>query len=275
MRTGSMHAVLFAVAVVGLVIVGVVTVGDQWWWLPPLASVHGAHIDWLFDITMVITGIVFVVVHLLLAYFVWRYRMRSPEQQAYFYLENRPLEVTYTIIPAIVLTGLVAEGTRAWFQIHGTPPENAMPVRVIGEQFAWRFQYPGSDGELGRFHPRYVSEVNPFGIDPGDPAAKDDIVTTELHVPVNKPVVAYINAKDVLHSFFVPELRVKQDAVPGMTTRFWFVPTRIGTYDIPCTELCGQGHYIMRGQMVVESDTVFEAWLAEQPTLATILGLSQ
>jgi cytochrome c oxidase subunit 2 len=275
MSTGQIHGIFFALAVVGLVLVGVITIGDQWWWLPPLASVHGATIDRLFTITLVITGIVFVLVHLLLAYFVWRYRARSPEQQAYFYLENRPLEITYTVIPAIVLTGLIAAGVNAWFRIQGPPPQDALAVRVIGEQFAWRFQYPGSDGQLGRFNPRFITDENPFGIDPEDPAAKDDIVATELHLPVNKPVVAYINAKDVLHSFFVPALRVKQDAVPGMTTRFWFIPTMTGTYDIPCAELCGQGHYIMRGQMVVESDTAFEAWLAQQPTLASMLGQSQ
>ncbi|MEN3026845.1 MAG: cytochrome c oxidase subunit II [Chlorobiota bacterium] len=272
---GSYHGVLFALAVLLLVGVGVITIGDQWWWLPPLASVHGAIIDQLFTVTLVLTGIVFVLVHLLLAYFVWRYRVRSPEQRAYFYLENRPLEVVYTVIPAVAMTGLVAAGTQAWFWIQGPPPEDALPVRVVGEQFAWRFQYPGLDGRLGQFHPRYVSDTNPFGIDPNDPAAKDDIVATELHVPVNRPVVTYLNSKDVLHSFFVPELRVKQDAVPGMTTRFWFIPTKTGTYDIPCAELCGQGHYIMRGQMVVESDTAFESWLAQQPTLATTLGLSQ
>ncbi len=275
MRHGSMHGVFFALVLLLLVAVGVVTIGDRWWWLPPLASEHGAVIDRLFTVTMVITGIVFVLVHLLLAYFLWRYRQRSAEQRAYFYLENRPLEITYTLIPAIVLTSLIAAGTRAWFRIQGKPPAEAVPIRVIGEQFAWRFQYPGLDGKLGRFDPRFVSEENPFGIDPTDPASKDDIIAPELHVPVNKAVVAYINSKDVLHSFFVPALRVKQDAVPGMTTRFWFVATRTGTYDIPCAELCGQGHYIMRGQMVVESDTAFENWLAAQPTVATMLGLSQ
>lgn len=275
MRGSSIHGVFFALAVLGLVAVGVITIGDQWWWLPPLASLHGAIIDRLFGITLVLTGIVFVVVHLLLAYFVWRYRERSPEQRAYFYLENRPLEITYTLIPAVALAGLIAEGTRAWFHIQGPPPPEALKVRVIGEQFAWRFQYPGLDGQLGRFDPRFVSDTNPFGIDPEDPASRDDIVATELHLPVSKPVVVFLNAKDVLHSFFVPALRVKQDAVPGMTTRFWFVPTHVGTYDIPCAELCGQGHYIMRGQMVVESDTAFEAWLVQQPTLGSILGLSQ
>lgn len=274
MQSGSMYGVLFALAILGLVGVGVVTIGERWWWLPPLASVHGAVIDNLFMITLALTGIVFLLVHVLLAYFVWRYRARSAQQQAYFYLENRPLEVIYTLIPALTLTGLIAVGTRAWFHIHSDPPAEALPVRVIGEQFAWRFQYPGADGKLGRFHPRFVSETNPFGIDPDDPASHDDIVTTELHVPLGRPVVAYINSKDLLHSFFVPALRVKQDAVPGMTTRFWFIPTQAGTYDIPCAELCGQGHYIMRGQMVVESDATFEAWLAQQPSFATMVGLS-
>ncbi len=275
MERSGIHGILFALAVVVLVLVGVITIGDRWWWLPPLASVHGGQIDNLFTITLAITGSVFVLVHLLLAYFVWRYRERSAEQRAYFYLENRPLEVTYTLIPALVLTGLITAGTRAWFEIQGPPPQNALPIRVIGEQFAWRFQYPGADGQLGRFHPRFVSESNPFGIDPDDPAGRDDIVATELHVPLNRPVVAYIDSKDVLHSFFVPALRVKQDAVPGMTTRFWFVASQVGMYDIPCAELCGQGHYIMRGQMVVESDAAFESWLAQQPTIATMLGLSQ
>ncbi len=274
MQAGSVHGVLFAVAVLVLVGIGVVTIGDQWWWLPPVASIHGATIDALFTVTLVVTGIVFILVHLLLAYFVWRYRARSPQQQAYFYLENRPLEVVYTLVPALTLTSLIAVGTRAWFRIHSSPPAEAMPVRVIGEQFAWRFQYPGADGTLGRFHPRFISEENPFGLDPEDPASHDDIITTELHVPLNRPVVAYINSKDVLHSFFVPALRVKQDAVPGMTTRFWFIPTQTGTYDIPCAELCGQGHYIMRGQMVVESNAAFEAWLAQQPTFSTMVGLS-
>jgi cytochrome c oxidase subunit 2 len=272
MERSSNQGVLFALAVLLLVAVGVVTIGERWWWLPPLGSVHGAWIDTLFNITLVVTGIVFVLVHVLLAYFVWRYRARSAEQRAYFYLENKPLELTYTLIPAVVLTGLIAAGTRAWFQIQGPAPAEALRVRVVGEQFAWRFQYPGPDGKLGRFAPRFISDENPFGIDPEDPAGRDDFVVTEMHLPLNQPVEVLITAKDVLHSFFIPAMRVKQDAVPGMTTRFWFVPTVAGTYDIPCAELCGQGHYIMRGVLVVESAQEFERWQQEQTPVGELLS---
>ncbi|MCS7155227.1 MAG: cytochrome c oxidase subunit II [Bacteroidota bacterium] len=255
------------------VLVAVITIAGGFWWLPPLASEHGAAMDRLFTVTLIVTGVVFVLVHTLLAYFVWRFR-GSPERRAEHIREHRGLEIAWTVIPAVILTALIVSGGRLWLQIHRTPPPEAFQVEVWGEQFKWGFRYPGADGRFGRTDPRLISDDNPFGIDLEDPASRDDIFFPagqgELYLPVGRPVVVYLRAKDVLHSFFVPHLRVKQDAVPGMTTRFLFTATRTGDFEIACAELCGLGHYTMRGLLTIASEEELTRWLAEQPTVADL-----
>lgn len=235
------------------------------WWLPPLASAHGADVDRLFYSTLTITGLVFVLVHVMLALLVWRYAAFGDRRAAHWH-EHRALELTYTIIPAAVLTVMVSMSGVVWARIHRAPPADAMAVDVRGEQFAWLVRYPGPDGVFGRVDPRLIDHrTNPMGLDPTDSAASDDVVSRELRLVVNRPVRVRLRATGVIHSFFIPAFRVKQDAVPGMTVETWFVPTREGAFEIACAELCGIGHYAMRGKVVVESEQAFAAWLAGQP----------
>ncbi|MCS7265400.1 MAG: cytochrome c oxidase subunit II [Armatimonadetes bacterium] len=274
-KSGRIDGILLALLIVALVIVAVVTVGGRFWWLPPLASEHGKAIDTLFIVTLAITGAVFVLVQLLLAFLVFRYA-GSEKRRAIHFTDNKTLEVVWTVVPAVILTALIVSGGRLWSRIQiSEPPEDAFKVEVWGEQFRWTFRYPGKDGKFGRTDPKLISVENPLGIDKNDPAAKDDIFffagEENLHVPVNKPIVVYLRAKDVLHSFYVPQLRVKQDLVPGMVTRTWFVVTKKGEYEIACAELCGLGHYGMRGVMVVEDEKDVQNWLKDQLTVADVL----
>ncbi len=234
------------------------------WWLPTLASMQGGEIDRLFYSTLIITGVVFVFVHVLLAVFVWRYAA-SGDRKAYYWHDNKKLELTYTIIPAIVLTIMVSMGGVVWATIHKAPPADALVVDERGEQFSWLSRYPGPDGVFGRVEPKLIDHrTNPMGLDPSDPASADDIVSNELHVVVNRPVRIRLRSTGVIHAFYIPAFRVQQDAVPGMTIETWFTPTREGTYEIACAELCGIGHYAMKGTVVVESQQAFDAWLVRQ-----------
>ncbi len=258
----------FGALIFGMIVVGGVVltlVARNLWWLPPVASAHGLEVDRLFYTTLVVTGIVFVGVHALLAFFVWRYGARGGERAAYWH-EDRTLELTYTLVPAAILVSLVSMGAVVWSRVHSAPPPNAEVIEVRGEQFGWVARYPGPDGVFGRIYPELINTIkNPMGLDPADPAGADDIVTREVHLVVNKPIRIRLRSKDVIHSFFIPAFRVKQDAVPGMTVEIWFIPTKEGDYEIACAELCGVGHYIMRGKLKVETQAAFDAWYAQQP----------
>ena len=258
-RLGAL--ILFMVVIGG---VAMTLAARSRWWLPPAASAHGVEVDRLIYTTLAVTGIVFVLIHLVLALFVWLYADRGTGR-AYYWHDDRTLELTYTLVPAAVLITLISMGAVVWGRIHSPAPANAMVVEVRGEQFGWAFRYPGPDGVFGRVSPQLINvRENPMGIDPGDAAGADDIVARELHLVENQPVRVRIRSKDVLHSFFIPAFRVKQDAVPGMTVEIWFRPTKAGDYEIACAELCGVGHYIMRGKIKVESRQAFETWLAQQ-----------
>jgi cytochrome c oxidase subunit 2 len=256
----------------GLLILGMVVVGGVGftlyargrWWLPPLASAHGAQIDRLFYSTLIITGVVFVLVHVLLALFVWRYAAHG-DRRALHWHDNRRLEMTWTIIPAIALTVMIGMSGAVWARIHLTPPPDGMVVDLRAEQFAWLSRYPGPDNVFGRVEPKLIDHrKNAMGLDPQDPAAADDIVHRELHLVVNKPVRVRLRSTGVLHSFYIPAFRVKQDTVPGVTIDAWFTPTKEGEYEIACAELCGIGHYAMKGKAIVQSQEAFDAWLAQQ-----------
>ncbi|MBI3997387.1 MAG: cytochrome c oxidase subunit II [Armatimonadetes bacterium] len=260
-RTGMLVGIVIFV----LTAAGVITtlLARDRWWLPPVASLHGLDTDRMFYTTLVITGALFVLVHVLLGLFVWRSSV-SGEERAYFLQDHRPLELTYTIIPAIGLAVMVTLSGIVWTRIHRPAPADALVVEVRGEQFAWMARYPGPDGAFGRIDPKRIGRDNPMGLDPADQAAADDITVREIHLVVNRPVRVRLRARDVLHSFFVAAFRVKQDAVPGMTVEISFTPTREGDYELACAELCGVGHYIMRGKVKVESQQAFDAWLAQQ-----------
>lgn len=232
----------------------------------PLASEHGGFIDSLFMATLIITGIVFILTQLLLVYFAFRYNRGGNGEKAYWYPDNKKLEIIWTVIPAVIIVSLIVFGQVGWGNIfHADPPEDAFEIEIIGEQFAWNIRYPGEDTEFGRTNPELITRTNPIGLDPVDPASEDDVhVLNELRLPLNHPVLLKIRSKDVIHSVFLPNFRVKMDAVPGMTTTFSFTPTKEGEFDLVCAELCGLGHYRMRGYVVVQPMDELHEWLVEQ-----------
>ena len=251
-----------------LVPVAAVAVGLRGW-LPPLASEHGAGIDSMLRYLLITAGALLVAGHAALGYILWRfggqprvtYRMATPKQ-----------ERTWSLIPIVLMT-LIAEGgvfvigLPVWAKFYNAAPSDAVTVEITAEQFAWNIRYAGKDGVFGRTSPNLLSLDNPLGLDAGDPASHDDVLMIGLlYVPVNRPVQIRLRSKDVLHSFFLPFQRVKQDVVPGMTIPVWFVPTQEGDYEIACAELCGFGHYQMRGLLRVVSEEEFERQLAELPT---------
>ncbi len=240
-------------------------VATRAWWLQPLASVQGVAIDEMFTAILVVTAIAFVAVHLFLALALFRYGARRGQRAASWH-EHLGAELTWTLVPALGLLILGVLGEVVWAHVYSAPPRTAQQVEVTGRQFFWYIRYPGPDGRFGRTDPRFVSPSNPLGIDPSDPAGKDDVVVVnELHVVDNRPVVVRVRSLDVIHSFFLPNFRVKQDAVPGRTIQIWFTPDRVGTYQIACAQLCGVGHYTMRGNITVEpTQAALDAWLAAQ-----------
>lgn len=213
-----------------------------WLRLPENVSTYGGQIDDLFYLILWITGVIFVLVEILLLFFLFRYRHREGRVPRYTHGSNR-LEVIWTIVPAVICVVLALMSRRSWAEIKQNMPQGAMNVEVTAEQFAWNIRYPGPDGKL---------------------ETADDVVTlNQLHFPVGRPLIVTLRSKDVIHSFFLPEFRVKQDAVPGMTTRIWLEATRVGNWEIACAELCGLGHYRMKGFVTVETPEEFERWLAE------------
>ena len=236
-------------------------------WLPPLASEHGAGIDRMLRYLLITVGLLYVTGNAVLGYFVWRF---SRKDTVTLRLATRQAERRWSLIPVVVMA-LVAEGgifvlgLPVWGKYYGAPPSDVLTVEVTGEQFAWNVRYTGPDGKFGRTSPQLINWNNPIGLDPKDPNGKDDIVLlNDIHLPVNRPVRIRLRSKDVIHSFYVPDFRVRQDAVPGMTIDIWFVPTQTGEFELACSQLCGFGHYSMRGLIDVVSSDDFQAWLKEQ-----------
>ena len=241
----------------------------------PIGSDHGIAVDEMFWITMLATGIVFIITQVLLFIFAYKYRYKE-DKKALYYPDNSKLEVVWTVIPAIVLATLVFGGWKVWTDITSKAPEDAEVVEVMGYQFGWALRYPGADGNLGNYDYRLIDAENMWGMDFTDKASFDDFTATELHIPKGKPILLKIRARDVLHSVYIPEFRLKQDAVPGMPTRFWFVPNKTTAemkdelnnpdfeYNIFCAEVCGQGHFAMRLRIVVEEPEDYQAWKTSQ-----------
>lgn len=239
------------------------------WWQTPLASNWGQMDDTL-TITLVITGVVFVIVNLFVAWAVIRYRHR-PGHRAAYEPHNRKLEGWLIGITTVGIVAMLAPGLFVYAKLI-SPPADAMIVEVVGQQWQWRFRFPGAGGKLGTSDPAYFSADNPLGLNPKDPATLDNIIIDgpELHLPVGVPVKLLLRAKDVLHDFYVPPFRARMNMVPGMVTQMWFTPTKVGRYEILCAQLCGVGHSNMRGVVVVEERPAFTAWLAVQPTFAKL-----
>ncbi|HWQ56679.1 MAG TPA: cytochrome c oxidase subunit II [Bryobacteraceae bacterium] len=254
-------------------LVAIVTVGifvARVWWLPDLASMEGALIDRQLTMTLIIAGVVFFLAQIGLGYFIWRYRARGTERATYWH-ESPKLEAAWTIATAVIFIGLGVRGNVVWanYFMSGTPPD-AVTIEITAQQFAWNVRYPGPDGKFGRTNPALIDDAlaNYLGLDPKDTAGRDDIVTQNIMVvPIMRPVRLMLRSKDVTHSFFVPQFRLKQDAVPGMAIQVHFTATKAGEYEIACAELCGMQHYKMRGRLMAMPQPEYEDWLKKRAAL--------
>jgi cytochrome c oxidase subunit 2 len=237
------------------------------WWLPHGAALAAPWIDHQFALTYVLMGIVFLAAQVSLGYLVWKYRDRPSAAPVRYSHGNTTLEILWTTLTATLFIGLNLMGSHVWASERFMPAEtSSVPVEVTAMQFAWYFRYPGPDGKFGATNPKLIDpsagNESALGLDPSDPASKDDVVTGTMYLPVGREVDLRERAVDVIHSFFVPAMRFKQDAVPGLEIRMHFTPTEIGDYEIACAELCGLGHYKMHGMLHVVSQEDFDKWLA-------------
>jgi cytochrome c oxidase subunit II len=240
------------------------------------ASEMGQKIDLMLYITLGVTGTVFFITQILLFWFAFKYR-QDDNRKVFYFPHNTKLELLWTTVPAIFLTVLVVFGLKYWFKITSEAPKDAVVIEVTGHQFGWEFRYPGLDNILGRKNYKLTQGANSLGVDFSDSASLDDIhVSGTMHIPVGKPVKLIIGAQDVIHDVGLPHFRMKMDAVPGIPTTMWFKPiytteemkTRSGnpnfTYEISCDQMCGKGHFSMRGVIIVESEADYKKWLAQQ-----------
>ncbi|MBL7718521.1 MAG: cytochrome c oxidase subunit II [Flavipsychrobacter sp.] len=248
--------------------------------LPDSASVEGEEYDNMFATTMWVTGTVFLATQAILFWFAYRYQA-TEKRTAFYYAHNNKLEIIWTTIPAIAMAALVAIGLKYWFKVTDEAPKGHATVEIIGKQFNWLVRYPGKDGALGARDFRKIDDANNvMGMDWNDQKNHDDIVAQngEMHLVVNRPVKLIIGSRDVIHDVGLPHFRMKMDAVPGIVTTMWFTP-RFTTaemrkktndpnfvYEISCDQMCGKGHYSMRGTIIVETQEEYDKWLASQKT---------
>jgi cytochrome c oxidase subunit 2 len=259
---------LFAVIVLVITAISTAIFAMRIWWMPSDISVLGIGIDRQLSETMVASGVLFALSQLVLALFVWKFGDAGDERP----VKTFPGGATPMVVLATALVGaeilvLTLVGTKVWGGIFLSPPDpHALHIDVQAEQFAYYFRYPGPDGKLGAVHPELIDDGNNnfFGLDPAnDTTARDDIVSGSLVVPVNQPVLLTLHAKDVGHAFYVPDLRIQQDFVPGITIPLQFTATSMVKKEIVCTQLCGLGHFNMRAYLEVQSREQFTQWLAD------------
>ncbi|HEY2930279.1 MAG TPA: cytochrome c oxidase subunit II [Acidobacteriota bacterium] len=234
------------------------------WTFPIAASTHAPRVDHHYYVVLIICGIIFFLAQMALGWVLFRYRDRGGK--AVYTHGNNRLELVWTIATAVIFFALNIMGQKVWADLRfQSAPADAIRIEVYGQQFVWNIRYAGKDGKFGRTDAKLISDSggNPLGIDDTDPAGKDDIVAPTMAVPVNRPVEITLRAKDVTHAFFVRELRIKQDAVPGMAIPIHFTATQIGSYEVACAELCGLGHYKMRSVIEVLSEQDYEKWLKD------------
>lgn len=247
------------------------------YWMPPNYSAHGGELDtlnvyvhWLMLVLFVGWGLVF-------AFMLVRFRASKHPKAVYHGTKSHAskyAEIAVFVVECVLLFGISIPAWSRWAN-RPTKAEKAMEIRVVAEQFAWNIHYPGPDGVFGRADANHVTSSNPLGIDPSDPNAADDVASlNQLHLEVNRPVVIRITSKDVIHSFALPNMRVKQDATPGMEVPVHFTPVKTTgseTWEIACAQLCGLGHYRMRGQFQVQTKADFDTWMSQQvPVVASI-----
>ncbi|MCF8323525.1 MAG: cytochrome c oxidase subunit II [Leadbetterella sp.] len=252
--------------------------------LPEASSVHGKETDYWFWVSMIVIMIGFFIVNTFLFLFSYLYR-HNKNRKVTFYTHNNNLEIIWTTVPAIVMAGLVFSGLRVWTKITSEAPANAEQIDIMGKQFGWTVRYAGvDDNQFGKYNYKLMDDAggNPMGVDFSDPNSFDDFSNaSEMHIPKGKPVLLKIRARDVLHSVFIPHMRVKMDAVPGMPTKFWFVADKstadmraeLGkpgfNYEIACTEICGRSHFGMKLLLVVDEPADYEKWKKSQKPLLT------
>jgi cytochrome c oxidase subunit 2 len=235
--------------------------------LPPQAATHAADIDQMISLTHWLMAVLFVGWGAFFIYVLARFRKKANPVADYEGAHGKLSKGLEVLIVVAEMVLLVFYAIPAWAtRVRDLPAENeATVVRVIAEQFAWNVHYPGPDGKFGRTDVRRVAAENPIGLDRSDPDAKDDITTiNQLNLPVDRPVLVHLSSKDVIHSFGLFEMRVKQDAVPGLDIPVWFIPNKVGDTEIACSQLCGLGHYRMRGFVSVKTDAAYKAWMAEE-----------
>jgi len=251
----------------------------EWLGMPAAASAHAGEIDQMMVLVHWLMAVLFVGWGVFFLYVLLRFRRGANPKANYAGAHgkfSKGVEVAIVIAEMVLLVGYAIP---AWAKrVKQFPAESeATVVRVVGEQFAWNMQYPGADGKFGRTDIKLVSSDNPLGLDRSDPNAKDDITTiNQLNVPVDRPVLVQLSSKDVIHSFGQYEMRVKQDAIPGLQIPVWFIPTvttaamrqKIGKpdfeYEIACSQLCGLGHFRMRGYVTVQTADDYQKWMADQ-----------
>ena len=239
------------------------------WWFPPPINQHGMDYDAQFMRTLIVVGIVFTLAQFALGWVIMKFR--NDGGKASHSHGNNALETLWTSATAILFLGLVVMGTKIWAGVHfDEAPPDAIPIEVMAKQFTWSFRYPGPDGTFGATHPEMISEgsQNFFGLDPEhDVDSRDDIVAAEMAIPVNKEIHLLMHSKDVGHSFYVRELRVQQDFVPGLDVSLHFTATKVGKYEIVCTQLCGLGHYNMKAYLEVMSQQDFDDWMKKEAAM--------
>ncbi len=265
-------AKIFAVTIILIAIGSAIPIVMHMWPMPPDVSVNGPLIDEQYTETMVEAGIAFLLSQILLAVFIWKFSNPRPEAK----IKRFPGGATVLVVAGFLLVGtevlaLGVFGAKAWGKAYFVPPApDAIPIQVQAQQFAFYFRYPGPDGKFGPLHPDLINEANAnfFGLDQThDQDSKDDIVTAEMAIPVNREIHLLMHSRDLGHSFYVPELRVHQDFVPGLDLTVHFTATKIGKYEIVCTQLCGLGHYTMTAYLEVMSQPDYENWLKQQAAL--------
>ena len=241
----------------------------------PMASKHAPEVELLFWVTMAVTFTVFLVTQLIMFYFGYKYRYNK-NRKAHFYPENHKLEIVWTVFPAIVLVGLIGWGLFKWNNIMGPPPKDAEVIEVVGYQFAWASRYPGPDNELGSANYKLIDVDNILGIDFMDSTSLDDFMPREIHIPKGKPVLFKIRARDVIHSVYLPYMRSQMNAVPGMPTQMWFIPSKTTAemreetgnenfnFEILCNKICGRAHFSMKHTVVVLEEWDYIRWKNEQ-----------
>jgi len=247
------------------------------WWAPDAVTVGGHKVDHLLTFVFNLTGITFIIVAAVYAWFIVKYRYR-PGVRAVYSHGNDKLEAIWTCIPAVVFIGLAAYSNHLWKELRSAAPADAIPIDIVAHQFGWFIRNPGLDGKLGAFDQKLLSTENTFGIFDGDPdgAGKDDYSSSDLIIPVGRPVNVILRSQDVIHSFYIPEFRMYQDAVPGRKIDWvWFTADRTGSFQLACSQLCGSGHYNMKAAVKVVTQEEYDKIVKEKSKEALLDNLKK